>query len=356
MKVLALSADEGGCGQYRMYRPAEEARKLGVDIEVSHTVEVDATKDTTTGVTEVHAINSDADLIIIQRPLDHVYSSFIAQAKRQGIATIVELDDDFEAVSRLNAAHPALFGNKLSNANWVRKAAEQADLVTVSTPALARYALHGRYEVIRNCIPDSLFELPVKDFNFESPVIGWTGTVQTHPLDLQETKGAVAEVLSGSGLPFHVVGDGQFVQKHLRLAADTPFTASGWVDVDKYYEAMQSVDIGIVPLEMSSFNEAKSALKGMEMAALGIPFVASPTREYLRLEAYGVGKVAKGPGDWRRQLSRLISRPAETEKTAKQYRETIYNEFTYSKNAHQWISAWEQAISIRKSDLCSLAS
>jgi glycosyltransferase involved in cell wall biosynthesis len=108
------------------------------------------------------------------------------------------------------------------------------------------------------------------------------------------------------------------------------------------------LDIGIVPLEISPFNQAKSALKGLEYAALGIPFIASPTREYERLELYGVGKTAKTPAEWRKHLQRMIDRTSETERIANENRAKIREEHTYRVNAPQWIEAWEKAIAYRK--------
>jgi glycosyltransferase involved in cell wall biosynthesis len=221
--------------------------------------------------------------------------------------------------------------------------------VTVSTPQLIKYARHGRFEVLRNCVPQSIFDTPINKSDQGWPRIGWTGTVQTHPNDLQETKKAVATVLKDNELPFNVIGDGTYVARNLALDKGTEVYATGWVDLDLYYSYIATfLDIGIVPLELSPFNQAKSALKGMEYAALGIPFVASPTREYERLEAYGIGKTAKTPGEWRKHLQRMIDRPAETERIAKEARDRIEAEFTYRVNAPQWINAWERAIDYRK--------
>src|SRR4029453_9029462 len=175
-----------------------------------------------------------------------------------------------------------------------------ADHVTVSTPQLTKYARHGRYSILRNCVPDSIFGFAPESRNFAQPRIGWTGSVQTHPDDLQQTKGAVSDVLKANGLNFTVIGDGKFVATHLQLDKGTNVLATGWIPLDHYYGALANhMDVGIGPLEISTFNEAKSALKGIEYAALGIPFVASPTREYLRMEAHGIGKIAKTPGRWR---------------------------------------------------------
>lgn len=349
MKVLGLAADSGGCGFYRMRAPAAEAALLGVDIQIEENVSVEATQHTKTGLVEVQEIQTDADLIIVQRPLDNALTSVIKQAKRQGIATIVEIDDDFATVHRDNVAHDAMIGQS-SGHQWVEQATAIADLVTVSTPQLGKYARHGRFEVLRNCVPGTIFATPVqKSDQVDWPRIGWTGTVQTHPHDLQETKGRLGPLLVKNNLPFNVIGDGQYVARNLGLSADTSIYATGWVDLDLYYQYVVSfIDIGIVPLEMSPFNQAKSALKGLEYAALGIPFVASPTREYELLEINGIGKTAKSPGDWAKHIQRMIDRPAETERIAKESRDRIEAEHTYSVNAPKWIEAWEKAIHYRK--------
>ena len=347
MKVLGLAADDGGCGLYRMRAPAKEAALLGVDIEIQDGLDVIAAKDDRTGLVEVTEIHTDADLIVVQRPLDNAMTSVIKQAKRQGIATIVEIDDDFSTVHKDNVAHGAMIG-EASGHQWVSEATAIADLVTVSTPQLGKYARHGRYVVLRNCVPDEIFETPAQKSDIW-PRIGWTGTVQTHPYDLQETKGRLGKLLADNGIPFHVVGDGVHVARNLGLSPDTQVYATGWVDLGMYYQYVREfIDIGIVPLELSVFNQAKSALKGLEYAALGIPFVASPTREYELLEINGIGKTAKSPGDWAKHIQRMIDRPAETERIANEARDRIRSEHTYSTNATKWIEAWEKAIDYRK--------
>lgn len=347
MKVLALAADDGGCGFYRMRAPAAEASRLGVDITVTSGIDVNASQDSD-GFVTVHELFTDADLIISQRPLDNSMGAVLKQARRQGIATIVEIDDDFSSVHRDNVAHSAM-NLKSSGNQFVEDACRDADHVTVSTPQLLKYARHGRATVLRNNVPDSIFNVTDEKSSNPYPRIGWTGSTQTHPNDLQETKGALSGVLKSSGLPFNVVGDGKWVARNLSLDRSTEVYNTGWVDLKDYYQHVKTfIDIGIVPLEMSPFNQAKSALKGLEYAALGIPFVASQTREYERLEAYGIGKTAKTPGEWRKHLQRMIDRPAETERIGKEYRDRIEAEFTYRVNAPQWIEAWEKAIDYRK--------
>jgi glycosyltransferase involved in cell wall biosynthesis len=239
--------------------------------------------------------------------------------------------------------------NEKFGPQWVEKSTEIADHVTVSTPQLTKYARHGRNSILRNCVPQSIFSVTPKVAPLH-PRLGWTGSVQTHPDDLQQTKGAVAKVLKSNNLLFNVVGDGQFVRTNLGIDKDVEVYATGWTqDINLYYQAVHDfIDIGITPLELSPFNQAKSALKGLEYAALGIPFVASPTREYERLEAYGIGKTAKTPAEWRKHLQRMIDRSSETERIAKESRDRMEAMFTYKVTAPEWIEAWEKAITYRK--------
>jgi glycosyltransferase involved in cell wall biosynthesis len=73
----------------------------------------------------------------------------------------------------------------------------------------------------------------------------------------------------------------------------------------------------LVPLNLVPFSEAKSYLKGLEYAASGIPFVASPTYEYRLLAKEGIGRIASTPDEWRDHVTELLDpdvRAAEAEK------------------------------------------
>lgn len=349
MKVLALAADEGGSGFYRMSEPTRVAKDLGVDVRLDYGIDVEAYENKETNLVEVKEINEDIDLLIIQRPTSNAMSALIQQAKKQGIATIVELDDDFDTVHSKNVAKLSLEALDYDGPHWIHEACRNADHVIVSTPRLLKYALHGRGTVLRNQLPQSIFDIEPVSFD-NGITLGWTGSVQTHPTDLQATKGRVASIASNYNLPFSVVGDGDRVKKNLFLKSSTIFNKTGWVDWEYYYGTMsQTFNLGIVPLEISNFNHAKSSLKGMEMGALGIPFVASATSEYTLLELNGIGKVARSPGDWSKYLSRWIDNPAKLQNDARNYRDILYNGYTYEKHASDWVSVWEQTVNyVRK--------
>lgn len=352
MRVLLLRADAGGCAFYRIQEPARVVgEQFDVDIRVATSARVDATKDPRTGLTTVREVQEDVDLIVFQRPLLNAFTSFIQQARRQGIASIVELDDDFTTVHPKNAAwrHMQPSHSPISNYTWVQSAAYEADLVTVSTPALEKFAPHGRVQVLRNCLPESIFSIRKKSDKDVSRTIGWSGTLATHPDDLEQTQGAVANILRRNDVHFFNVGDGAGVGPALGLGDQELVDFSGWVPLDDYYQTIaDNFGIGIVPLDMSPFNQAKSALKGLEMAALGIPFVASPTDEYKRLIANGAGALASTPEEWTKGLNYLLKDPKRRYMAGKRYRDHIREHYTYEDNAYRWFDAWTEAVQISK--------
>lgn len=352
MKVLALRADGGGCAFYRMYEPARVVQMFdsSVEVEIRTELDVEARQNSATNMVDVLEVKEDVDLIIAQRPLRQHMLSMIEQAKRQGIAVIVELDDDFEKVHRDNIAWPHIQPdrNPTENYEWLAKSVEAADLFTVSTPRLGRLKPRGETAVLRNCVPESIFSL-ARMTPQSRLTVGWTGTLQTHPADLQTTRGKVGEALKGSDTDFFVVGDGGGVRDALRLDKDTALRKSGWVKLEDYYQTMiDNIDIGIVPLERSDFNNAKSGLKLLELSALGIPTIAAATPENIYLNSHGIGELADSPGDYKRTLSRWLDNPDRRSVLAERSRDMVKEHFTYEQNAQQWLDAWTRAIEIRK--------
>lgn len=270
----------------------------------------------------------------------------IGRFQRGGAAVVVELDDDMQALSPRHVLWPAIQPVKNPALNWrvLREACARADLVTVSTPALAeRYGLPGRVQVIPNHIPASY--LDVERFEHDGLVVGWSGTVATHPYDLQVTRGAVAKAVAAAGAEFTVIGAEAGVQRALALTSE-PWPV-GFLRLPWYPVGMAQFDVGIVPLEASMFNEAKSYLKGLEFAALGVPFVASSTAPYRWLAQQGVGQVAVKAKGWDQALRRLLASATVRDDQAARGREWAKGQ-TIEGNAGMWMEAWGRAAASRR--------
>lgn len=101
-------------------------------------------------------------------------------------------------------------------------------------------------------------------------------------------------------------------------------------------------DVGVVPLVDIPFNHAKSNIKGLEYAAAGIPFVASPLPEYERLaEEHNVGRIAKTARDWERHLKALTDYELRAEEGAR-LRKVVAAEYSAKQQARRWDDlVWE---------------
>lgn len=285
--------------------------------------------------------NVDADVVVLQRPGRSHWTYVIKYLQEQGVRVVVDVDDDLTAIPKQNVAFGAYSpdGSPYHSRDWVMAACDRADLVTVSTPALAKvYGRHGRVKVLPNYVPQNYLDVRV---DREFLVAGWTGSVETHPHDLEVTGGGIHRALMMvGGSSFGVIGTGVGVEQRLGCKVDR---VSGWLKFECYAHAVAALDVGIVPLHPSRFNDGKSCLKGMEYAALGVAPVMSPTPDNLRLHELGVGLIAETPKHWKTHVARLLGDGNYRADIVESGREVMAG-LTYEKNAEQWLDAWTSTL------------
>lgn len=364
MKVLVHPADHGGCGRYRVQWPGEALAAQGHDVTVLTDWTYSAIwRDTFDGPKVIGIENSpDADVVVVQRPLHRNRVEFIECLQALGIAVVVEIDDDFHAIHPKNPAWPAVnpLVNRDKNRDWLMRACDRADLVTVTTPALAaRYGAHGRVQIIPNYVPEWYTRLTVGQYTLDNlppltgTILGWSGSTLTHPRDLEAAGSVIGEVVDATGAKFHVVGTGLASTDaqgfHIPSPAEAlglreDATATGWLPIEAYPEGLKQLDVGIVPLAPNDFNSAKSCLKMLEMASVGVPSVGSPTPDNVRLAEAGIGWIAKTPDEWRSLTSELLLDHVMREELSIRWREEVARSFTLEANAHRWWSAWSLAL------------
>lgn len=263
MKIHLIQADHGGSGFYRVTEPARVVTALGIQTEISNKLNVDADRmpDGSFDVRYVHL--PDVDLLVVPRPLSQGVNAAVRQASKQGIWICVDLDDDFHNVHPDNVAamstDPKL--SPMHNKHWLMDTLQYADWVTVSTPALLKYApiVDGkrRGSVVGNYMPERILELKhANPWAASSIRVGWTGTVSTHPQDISRARGLMD---LSPGLMFNVVGDDTNVASQLGIPPARCQLAHPWTEtVEQYWAAVNdAIDVGIAPLETSKFNKAK---------------------------------------------------------------------------------------------------
>lgn len=350
-KIVVLPSDQSGCGYYRLIYPAQALQDQGADVEIRNLAGGPRMLWDTNweGLAEpppsAHVVgvgSFDADILVIQRPTRRVWYETIPLLQASGVKVVVDIDD------RLDSLHHRHMGrhqfqaktSPTSNSSWTDLICQVADLVTCSTPALVERYGYGHGVVLPNYVPQAYLEMPRKP----SRCLGWSGTLQTHPGDLETTYGGVGAALRGQeDWRLHVIGTGEGVAQ--ALEAPEP-TATGWLPFGLYPAALSQLEIGIVPLADSLFNQAKSCLKMAEMAALGVAVIASPTPDNRRMFDAGVGLLAGSRGTWTRRLRLLMNNDQVRQGVAQASRSAMAG-FTYEKNAERWWGAWTTLVTHR---------
>lgn len=339
MRVAAFVADHSGCGTYRIKLPAAAVAAHGVETTVAQWLPVGWCGSPTRPLaTHIQGLD-DIDVVVIQRPMDELVADAIPLLQAKGIAVVVDLDDDLDHIHPRSSAWGAYRDHDRISLRHLHRACGQADLVTVSTDALRRYA-PDRSVVVRNAVPTSWLAIRP---SHEGMVVGWSGALATHPTDLRQAAGVGAAV---GDRRFRVVGLGDGVRQELGLRSEPEET--GWLAYEDYPWALAALDVGIVPLAPGPFNDAKSALKGLEMAALGVPFVASPTPEYRKLHKVGVGLLAERGRAWRGSVARLLADQHLREDMSATGVQVVTDHLTVEGNAWRWVEAWEEAQNRRR--------
>ena len=136
------------------------------------------------------------------------------------------------------------------------------------------------------------------------PVIGWIGSPTTWA-NVEPLLPTIEAICRTSGAIFKVIGAGA-AMRHKRFAG---MEAADWSE-DSEIEAVQAMNIGIMPLLDNPFNRAKSGYKLVQYMAAGLPVVASPVGVNRDIVLDGsTGFLANDELEWAESLGRLLASP-----------------------------------------------
>lgn len=351
MKIYVYPADTTGCGWFRLLWPVEVLQKAGHDITVMWPNE--------RGSFHAEIVNDkiksvqypkDADLIVVQRVSHRHLANALKWIRDQGVAIVMDIDDDLSNIHPSNPAwaimHPKSSGTGFSTDhswNHTLEAAKNSTLTVVSSQALAKKYM-GQYgaRVICNQVPDHYLTIPHQDSN----LIGWGAALATHPNDAPEAATAISRLV-GEGFRYRMVGGGENIAQVFSIPEES-VDSTGPVSMDQWPYHLAQFGIGIAPLADTAFNAAKSYLKPLEYAALGIPCVMSPRAEYRALQLQtGIGVLAERPKEWYKALKKLATADAYRQDLGAKSREAA-TKMTYSLNAWRWMEVWEEAVRLQR--------
>jgi hypothetical protein len=289
----------------------------------------------------------DFDVIILQRIVFPELAECMYEARAQGQVFINDMDDWFDGLPPGSVGFKML-GDRPEMQGHYRAALAAGNGIICSTPFLTDwYSKYAATALWRNAIDFASF--PLQHVQAEHPTVGWFGSLRFRARDIEALTGVIGPFGGRNKVTFVHVGneddyDGEDAfAKRTRMnptlvekRPPTSFVLSSML-------LHESFDVGLVPLEVINFNQAKTALKGMEYTASGIPFIASPTDEYLRLAELGCGRIARKPKDWTRHLTELLDRDVR-EAEVEANRKVLAEHYDINDRATEWLSIIETFI------------
>ena len=295
-RVVFIAGAIDGCAFWRMLMPSR--------------VTPNATYSE--GLGPAAPLGPDVRAVVVQRQSEPLNFIAIQQARLRGIRVIIDLDDDLWS---LPDYHPMQQKIRIM-LPWVDRCLGVADLITVSTPPLAR-VVEGRgfgpVRVIENAIDLDLFGRVAPVAEREKVVIGWPASAY-HQRDGDLALKALVSVLRA--LPYvHCEFTGELP------AAIRGAIAEGWLDpariahtpgisMSEYpaWLSRRDWDLMVAPLVDNDFNRSKSFLKFLEAGALQIPCLATDVDEYRRFCGNRLEwLLCRTLHDWRYKLNFLTS-------------------------------------------------
>lgn len=346
MHVMVIPADRGGCGNYRLAWPAQAVSGVREDWYVSvvppERVQAGFRNEKFIGVQGFP--KPLPDVVVMQRVGTPGQFHVLQWAQQQGVATVVDFDDAMWCIDTGNAAWASWNRSATQHWKWCDRAAGIADLVTVTTDALARrYARHGRVEVIPNYVPAAATRLPLQ----REPgglTAGWAGFTRTHPGDCRVSAPAATAVLQEGGR-LHVIADAPGAAREWGLEDEQVGSTGPQPLGPKYFGSLSVLDLMLVGLRDTPFNRAKSTLKVIEAGAAGAVSIApdnAPHRVLAR-SGYPVA-LAASPRQWADHAAAFARESAETRaERAAEIRRLTAERWTIEGNAERWARAWERA-------------
>ena len=291
----------------------------------------------------------EADLVLVQRDFPRFagpFADLLQNAWQYRKPIVYEIDDLLFALPENHVAHHDLSA-MLFPMLW---GLQSADLVTVSTPALAQalapFNPHTR--LLPNYLDDRLwsFRRPAPAENAsDQVVIGYMGG-GTHATDLALVAPILHSLLDRfpDRLLLHFWGGEPPAQlRDLPQVRWTPLDLLDYAGFARFFSD-QTCDIAIAPLEDTPFNQAKSAIKFLEYSALGFPGVYSQVAPYQAVIQTGIiGFHAATPADWEAHLLALIENPDLRFSVATAAQDTIRQDWLLSQHAGAWQAAYQEA-------------
>ncbi len=298
------------------------------------------------------ALHYQPDLIVTQRHAvtgGEAGQALLRHCRQHRILLLYDLDDDLLGLPR---THPD--ASRLRPLlRDIERMLRGASAVWVSTPELLKRIrrLRNGVQLMPNGLDERLWaDPPATRLGRQAPVrILFMGTL-THDADFALVEPALARLQAEfpGRVSFDMIGvsgrqDLPAWVNRVPLAISANLSYPGFVN---WLIHQPGWDIGIAPLAGSSFNAAKSAIKAMDYAALGLAVLASDVPAYRGALSPG-SLVPNTETAWYEALSRLVRDPAHRHRMAAGARACFTERWTLAAQTDLRRAALEAAVALK---------
>jgi glycosyltransferase involved in cell wall biosynthesis len=261
-------------------------------------------------------------------------------------AIVYDTDDDFSAADLPAGAEDVL------ERDLIEKILGLADLVTTATPVLAE-ALAGHtcapIRVVRNALDPAWYaDAGARAAGAQAAAPGELRVVyhgaQIRLRDYQIARGGVDAVARDHAGMRRVWIGGDASQ-----LAGVVDEVRPWIrGLPEFCAALVAArpDIGLAPLEDTSYNRARSELHWLEYSLAGAPTIVTGlggAGPYDVVRDGVDGLVARSPADWERHLRSLAASPSLRSELATRARERALAEYSVAVRAPEWADTYRWA-------------
>ncbi len=301
------------CAKYRVWQKQAQIEHLGIPCTVL---------DWQQGAEARSRLQSHTLLLLYRVPGDET-ARLLADSRRLGVETIWEVDDlifDLDLYrqnANLRALPAAEQRDLLAGAALYRRAMLAADRTVASTATLAAAmsrATGKPCDIVENALDRETLDFArhAREAASERPasdtvVIVYGSGTSTHDADFAMAAPSLLRMMrADSRIVLRLVGP-------LRIPAGFAAVSGriervAFTNYRAYLAVLAAADIAIAPLEATVFNDAKSNIKLIEAAIVGLPCVCSPCAEFARVITHGVDGLLAGPDtEWFDQLRALTN-------------------------------------------------
>jgi O-antigen biosynthesis protein len=311
--VLFVFELPGAWARYRCEHQAEQLQRDGRSSDVVHLDRVDLAA----------AVDRYDSFVLNRVSWNDAIASFVDSAAAAGKPVVFDTDDlVFEPDLGRYLAFMDRWPEESRRAEWgrmdaYRQTLEACGRATVSTEPLAEAARKRVPDVgiVHNVVSAEMIRLADAALassaeGSENVTVAYLSGTGTHDRDFLEAADAVLAALASSPrVRFLAVGKLQLDDRFDRFGSRVSrLPLQPWQALPAI---LTGVDVNLAPLERDNpFTRCKSCVKYLEAALVGVPTIASPRPDFVRVIEHGRnGFLADDPDTWREALEALLESP-----------------------------------------------